>query len=106
MLRRRGRGPGAATGAAGTGGKPGRGGAGNDGATIIVTDANAVTLNITTRGMGGVGNFYSVTLAHGPPFTVQATQCPTLKTMADPATTGNCNSCHVTGGEANARIHL
>jgi hypothetical protein len=82
------------------------GGAGIDGATIIVTDANNVTLNITTRGTGGVGNFYSENLALTPPFTVQATQCPSLKSMGTPAADGNCNSCHVTGGQANARIHL
>jgi hypothetical protein len=82
------------------------GGAGIDGATIIVTDANNVTINITTRGTGGVGNFYSENLTLVPPFTVQATQCPSLQSMGTPADSGNCNSCHITGGTANARIHL
>jgi len=82
------------------------GGAGIDGATIVITDANNVTVNVTTRGLGGVGNFYSENLALVPPFTVQATQCPSLKSMGTPADSGNCNSCHVVGGTANARIHL
>jgi hypothetical protein len=82
------------------------GDAGIDGATIVVTDANNVTINIPTRGLGGVGNFYSENLTLVPPFTIQATQCPSLMSMGTPADSGNCNSCHIPGGTANARIHL
>lgn len=82
-------------------------GLGVDGATIVVTDANNVTLMITTRGLGGVGNFYSENLALVPPFTVTATQCPSLMEMGTPAADGNCNNCHNgAGGAAGARLHL
>jgi hypothetical protein len=81
-------------------------GVGVDGATIVVTDANNVTVMLTTRGLLGPGNFYSENLALVPPFTVQATQCPSLKQMSTPAADGNCNSCHNPAGMAGARLHL
>lgn len=81
-------------------------GVGVDGATIVVTDANNVTVMLTTRGIAGPGNFYSENLALVPPFTVQATQCPSLKQMSTPAADGNCNNCHNPAGMAGARLHL
>lgn len=69
--------------------------------TIVVTDANGVTLKLATATNG---NFYtSATIAW--PVTVKASKCPDEVPMGSQPAVGDCNGCH-TGIAAQGRIHL
>jgi hypothetical protein len=77
-----------------------QGGAAIAGATITVTDANNVTVKLVTASNG---NFYtSQTLQM--PLRVNASRCPSSRTMSARPATGDCNSCHQAA--TTGRIHL
>lgn len=69
--------------------------------TIVVTDANGVTLKLATAING---NFYTSALV-ALPVTVKASKCPDERAMGNQPDTGDCNGCH-TANAGQGRIHL
>ena len=65
-----------------------------DGATVVITDANGKTFNVTPN---SVGNFY-YTGAVATPFTAKVTFMGRERDMATPQTSGDCNGCHTQNG--------
>ena len=73
-------------------------GDGEEGAQVIVTDANGRVLTITTN---SVGNFYTAE-ALAAPLHVQVQRGSFKMVMRNATTSGGCNSCHMQPPQAGA----
>lgn len=69
-----------------------------DGAQVIITDANGaqVPLRVTSS-----GNFYT-TASIATPYTARVEYMGRTRAMAEPQTSGDCNSCHTQDGANGA----
>lgn len=69
--------------------------------TIRVTDANGITEEMTSN---GVGNFYTKT-ALTPPLTAEVEAGGSILQMAAEVDTGDCSTCHSCVGSAGGKLY-